>query len=85
MVGGGVIGAGWAARLLLNGIDVALFDPDPEIERKMGLVLDNARRAMARLLPGALPPRAICPSPPRSPRRSQAPTSCRRAYPSART
>ncbi|QUD88332.1 carnitine 3-dehydrogenase [Phenylobacterium montanum] len=56
VVGGGVIGAGWAARLLLNGIDVALFDPDPEIERKMGLVLDNARRAMARLLPGALPP-----------------------------
>lgn len=56
VVGGGVIGAGWAARFLLNGIDVALFDPDPEIERKMGLVLDNARRAMQRLLPGALPP-----------------------------
>ena len=29
LVGGGVIGAGWAARFLLNGIDVAIFDPDP--------------------------------------------------------
>ena len=26
-IGGGVIGAGWVARLLLNGIDVAIFDP----------------------------------------------------------
>ena len=34
-VGGGVIGAGWAARLLLNGIDVAMFDPDPEASRKV--------------------------------------------------
>jgi carnitine 3-dehydrogenase len=56
LVGGGVIGSGWAARFLLNGIDVAIFDPDPETERKLGLVLDNARRAWARLLPGALPP-----------------------------
>ena len=31
LVGGGVIGAGWAARFLLNGRDVAIFDPDPEI------------------------------------------------------
>ena len=29
-IGGGVIGAGWVARLLLNGIDVSIFDPDPE-------------------------------------------------------
>ena len=55
VVGGGVIGAGWAARFLLNGIDVVLFDPDPEIERKMGLVLDNARRAMSQLLPDVMP------------------------------
>ena len=34
LVGGGVIGAGWAARLVLNGYDVAIFDPDPEIGRK---------------------------------------------------
>ena len=56
MVGGGVIGAGWAARFLLNGYDVGVFDPDPEIGRKLAEVLANARRAYARLLSGlALP------------------------------
>ncbi|HLH49149.1 MAG TPA: 3-hydroxyacyl-CoA dehydrogenase NAD-binding domain-containing protein, partial [Roseiarcus sp.] len=35
LVGGGVIGAGWAARFLLNGCDVSIFDPDPEIARKL--------------------------------------------------
>jgi carnitine 3-dehydrogenase len=45
-VGGGVIGAGWAARfLLLNGIDVAIFDPDPEAERARR----GARQRRARL------------------------------------
>ncbi|MEO1470140.1 MAG: 3-hydroxyacyl-CoA dehydrogenase NAD-binding domain-containing protein, partial [Pseudomonadota bacterium] len=29
ILGGGVIGGGWAARFLLNGWDVALYDPDP--------------------------------------------------------
>ena len=51
LVGGGVIGAGWAARFLLNGSDVAIFDPDPEIERKTEAVLANARRAWAKLFP----------------------------------
>ncbi len=55
LVGGGVIGAGWAARFLLNGSDVALFDPDPEIARKMEAVLGNARTAYAKLYPGLLP------------------------------
>ena len=45
IIGGGVIGAGWAARLLLNGIDVAVSDPDPEAERKVAEVMANARRA----------------------------------------
>ncbi len=27
LLGSGVIGAGWAARLLLSGVDVALYDP----------------------------------------------------------
>jgi carnitine 3-dehydrogenase len=30
IIGGGVIGGGWAARFALNGIDVAVFDPDTE-------------------------------------------------------
>lgn len=55
IIGGGVIGAGWAARFVLNGIDVAIFDPDPEVERKTAAVLDNARRALTRLFGQALP------------------------------
>lgn len=55
LLGGGVIGGGWAARFLLNGIDVAMFDPDPETARKVGEVLDNARRALHRLTDAPLP------------------------------
>ena len=55
IVGGGVIGAGWAARFMLNGIDVSIYDPDPEIERKTLAVIDNARRALTRLHGAALP------------------------------
>ena len=39
IIGGGVIGGGWAARFLLNGWDVCVFDPDPEAERKISEVL----------------------------------------------
>lgn len=55
IVGGGVIGAGWAARFVLNGIDVAIYDPDPEVERKTAAVIGNARRALTRLFGQALP------------------------------
>jgi carnitine 3-dehydrogenase len=55
LVGGGVIGAGWAARFLLNGVDVAIYDPDPEISRKVETVLAGARRAWAKLIPGGMP------------------------------
>ena len=55
IIGGGVIGGGWAARFLLNGWDVAVFDPDPEAERKLGEVLDNARRALPMLYDRAMP------------------------------
>ncbi len=51
LIGAGVIGAGWAARLVLNGIDVVLHDPDPEAERKVGEVLANAERAWRQLMP----------------------------------
>ena len=46
IIGGGVIGAGWLARFLLNGWDVRVFDPDPEAERKVDEVLLNAKRAL---------------------------------------
>ena len=56
IIGGGVIGGGWAARFLLNGWDVRVFDPDPEAARKIGAVLDNARHALPMLYDVALPP-----------------------------
>ena len=56
LIGGGVIGAGWAARFLLNGYDVRVFDPDPDVGRKLDAVLGNARRAQAKLLPGLAGP-----------------------------
>ncbi|AXC48834.1 carnitine 3-dehydrogenase [Paracoccus suum] len=59
IVGGGVIGGGWAARFLLNGWDVAVFDPDPEAERKIGEVLTNARRALPAVYDRALPPEGL--------------------------
>ncbi|MFU0507002.1 carnitine 3-dehydrogenase [Pseudaminobacter sp. NGMCC 1.201702] len=54
-IGGGVIGAGWVARLLLNGIDVSIFDPDPEAGRKVDEVMKGARRAYKQMVPGGLP------------------------------
>ena len=55
IIGGGVIGGGWAARFLLNGWDVDVFDPDPEAERKISAVLDNARASLPALYDVALP------------------------------
>jgi carnitine 3-dehydrogenase len=45
LVGGGVIGAGWAARFALNGIDVTLYDPDPQAPARVERVLAQAERA----------------------------------------
>lgn len=51
-----MIGAGWAARFLLNGVDVALYDPDPEAAQTVDAVLANARGAYERLTLAPLPP-----------------------------
>jgi carnitine 3-dehydrogenase len=56
LLGGGVIGGGWAARFLLHGMDVRLFDPDPGAIRRVSEVLENARRAWRRLTLTGLPP-----------------------------
>jgi carnitine 3-dehydrogenase len=50
-----VIGGGWAARFLLNGIDVRLYDPSPAAGRAVGEMLANARRALRRLTHVPLP------------------------------
>ncbi len=49
ILGGGVIGGGWLARLIENGVEVAVYDPDPDAGRKLGDVLANADRAYAKL------------------------------------
>jgi carnitine 3-dehydrogenase len=59
LLGGGVIGGGWAARFALAGYDVRLYDPDPEAERKIGEMLANARRALGRLSAVPLPPEGV--------------------------
>jgi len=49
IIGGGVIGGGWAARLIENGIDVTIFDPAADAKDKFDAVLANAERAFAKL------------------------------------
>src|SRR3546814_6099426 len=48
-IGGGVIGAGWVARLIENGIHVAVYDPAPGAEQRLQAVLGNAERAYGKL------------------------------------
>lgn len=56
IVGCGVIGAGWAARFLLNGHDVRAWDPAPEAETRLQAVLQKARASLPGLYDRALPP-----------------------------
>ena len=56
IVGGGVIGGGWAARFLLAGLDVTVFDPHPEAERRLREMVDLAGRAWGKLIAAPLPP-----------------------------
>jgi carnitine 3-dehydrogenase len=49
LVGGGVIGGGWAGRLVENGLDAVVYDPHPDSERRVREVLANAERAWAKL------------------------------------
>ena len=55
IIGGGVIGGGWAARFLLNGWDVSVFDLDSDAMRKIGEVLDNARLSLPSLADVPMP------------------------------
>lgn len=55
IIGGGVIGGGWAARFLLAGWNVHVFDTDTESERKINEVLTNARRSLPALYDHILP------------------------------
>ncbi len=55
IVGGGLIGGGWAARFLLHGWDVAVSDPSPKVEAQIGAILDNARRWLPALADVPMP------------------------------
>jgi carnitine 3-dehydrogenase len=46
IIGGGVIGGGWAARFLLHGWDVAVFDPHPDASDRIAEILSNARKSL---------------------------------------
>ncbi len=50
IIGGGVIGGGWAARFLLNGWDVRVYDPASQAKRKVKEVIENARLSMPATL-----------------------------------
>jgi len=53
IVGGGVIGGGWAARCMLRGVNVIVYDPDQKAERKITSVIKNASRAYGKMAVGA--------------------------------
>lgn len=55
IVGGGVIGGGWAARFLLNGWDVAVYDPHPNAAAMIAAIMENARCSAPALADVALP------------------------------
>lgn len=49
IIGGGVIGASWAALFLVNRLKVVVSDPDPEIEIKVKGIIAAALPALADL------------------------------------
>ncbi len=55
VIGGGVIGGGWAARFALHGWQVSIYDPDPGAAGKLEQVLANARRALPQLADVPMP------------------------------
>lgn len=57
IVGGGVIGGGWAARFLLHGWDVVVTDPNPNIAAQIDDILANASRSLPALADVPMPAR----------------------------
>jgi ketoreductase RED1 len=49
VIGGGVIGASWAALFLINGLKVVISDPDPEVESKARALITAALPALKAL------------------------------------
>ena len=55
VLGAGVIGAGWAARFLLHGWDVAVWDTDSRAMERVKAVQTRAADALSKLYDIALP------------------------------
>ncbi|MEL6234733.1 MAG: carnitine 3-dehydrogenase [Pseudomonadota bacterium] len=55
IIGGGVIGAGWSARLRVMGRDVRIFDPAPGAEARAEAALAKAQAAWEALTLAPLP------------------------------
>ena len=49
IIGGGVIGASWAALFLVNGLKVIISDPDPAIKAKADAIIVGALPALKAL------------------------------------
>ena len=62
VIGSGVIGAGWAARMLAHGLDVVAWDPAPDWQNRLTAALENAWPAVCNLglFPGANLERLRC-------------------------
>ena len=43
------IGAAWAARFALGGADVAVYDSDPDAEKKIAVTMREAKRARLKI------------------------------------
>ena len=62
LIGTGVIGAGWAARALACGLEVAAWDPGPDWQTRLKAAVENAWPALEKLglAPGASMARLRC-------------------------
>ncbi len=56
VLGAGVIGGGWAARFVLHGWDVVVYDHDPNTAVHLEKTLARARQALRELYDADLPP-----------------------------
>ena len=56
LLGGGIIGGGFAARFVLDGADIKLYDPAPNAEESLQKMLAAGRRAYRALTYVPLPP-----------------------------
>jgi carnitine 3-dehydrogenase / betainyl-CoA thioesterase len=56
LLGAGVIGGGWAARFVLHGVDVRLFDPSADAAHAVLDTVERGRRAWRRLTSAPMPP-----------------------------